>query len=78
MIPEVEEKPPKERDKEKGTGKAGLLKLLRGWIRAAIFDNAAIKFVSLVLAVTLFILVNTGQDVTIWIDVGLPPFFAMM
>lgn len=48
----------------------GFVRQARSWIRRAIFDNGAIKFVSLVLAVTLFILVNTGQDVTIRLDVG--------
>jgi len=40
-----------------------------GWLRGAFLDNAAIKFVSLVLAVTIFILVNTGQDVDIGVTV---------
>jgi YbbR domain-containing protein len=42
---------------------------LGGWLRGAFLDNAAIKFVSLVLAVTIFILVNTGQDVDIGVTV---------
>lgn len=40
------------------------------WLRGAFLDNAAIKFVSLVLALTIFILVNTGQDVVIGAYVG--------
>jgi YbbR domain-containing protein len=42
---------------------------MKNWLRAAFVDNAAIKFVSLVLAVTIFILVNTGQDVDIGVTV---------
>ncbi len=42
---------------------------LSGWLRGAFLDNAAIKFVSLVLSVTIFILVNTGQDVDIGVTV---------
>lgn len=58
-------------NREDTRGGSGVVSAVRGWIRRAFFDNAAIKFVSLVLAVTLFILVNTGQDVTIRLDVGI-------
>lgn len=43
---------------------------LRGWLRSAIFDNASIKIVALVLSITVFILVNTG-DAVINIRVGI-------
>jgi len=43
---------------------------VRGWLRSAIFDNASIKIVALVLSVTVFILVNTG-DAVINIRVGI-------
>ncbi len=43
---------------------------VRGWLRGAIFDNASIKIVALVLSVTVFILVNTG-DAVINIRVGI-------
>ncbi len=32
------------------------------WLHAALFDNVALKFLSLVLAVTVFLLVNTDRD----------------
>mgnify|MGYP001570309580 CR=1 FL=1 len=35
---------------------------LGGWLRAAFHENAGLKFVAFVLAVTLFLLVNTGED----------------
>jgi YbbR domain-containing protein len=39
------------------------------WLRGAFMDNAALKFVSLVLALTIFILVNRGQDLDIGVNV---------
>jgi YbbR domain-containing protein len=50
----------------------------RAWLRGALLDNVGLKFVSLVLALTVFILVNTGQDREIVARVGvsytqLPP-----
>src|SRR5262249_55083272 len=35
---------------------------VRRWIHAAMFDNVALKFLSMVLAVTVFLLVNTDRD----------------
>lgn len=43
---------------------------IRAWVRGALFDNLGLKFVSLVLALTVFILVNTGQDREIIARVG--------
>lgn len=43
---------------------------LRAWLRSAVFDNGSIKIVALVLSVTVFILVNTG-DAVINIRVGI-------
>ncbi len=42
----------------------------RAWLRGALFDNLGLKFVSLVLALTVFILVNTGQEREIVARVG--------
>ncbi|MEM9491902.1 MAG: CdaR family protein [Myxococcota bacterium] len=42
----------------------------RRWLRAAFVDNAALKFVALVLSVALFILVNTNQERLITIELG--------
>ena len=39
-------------------------------VRQALVENAALKFVALVLAVTLFILVNTNKDAVIGFDLG--------
>jgi YbbR domain-containing protein len=44
---------------------------VRTWLRSALFDNLGLKFVSLVLACTVFILVNTGQDREIVARVGM-------
>lgn len=35
---------------------------IRRWIHGALFDNLALKFLSLVLAITVFLLVNTDRD----------------
>jgi len=35
---------------------------LRRWIRGALFDNVGVKFLSLLLAVTVFLLVNTDKE----------------
>jgi YbbR domain-containing protein len=35
---------------------------VRGWIRGALFDNLAIKFVAMVLSVTVFILVHSDEE----------------
>ena len=42
----------------------------RAYLRGALFDNLGLKFVSLVLALTVFILVNTGQEREIVARVG--------
>lgn len=47
---------------------------LRAWLRSAIFDNGSIKIVALVLAITVFILVNTGDAV---INVSVPIMYTM-
>ena len=46
--------PPKEPPPERGA--------VRRWIHGALFDNIGIKFLSLVLAVTVFLLVNTDKE----------------
>ncbi|MCG8421957.1 MAG: CdaR family protein [Proteobacteria bacterium] len=43
---------------------------LRHGLGRALLDNAALKFVALVLSVTLFILVNTNKEALIGVDVG--------
>ena len=35
---------------------------IQGWLRSAMFDNTGLKFLSMVLAVTVFLLVNTDKD----------------
>lgn len=45
--------------------------LVRRWIRAALLDNIGIKFLSLVLAVTVFLVVNTDKDREIRVTVPL-------
>ncbi len=35
---------------------------VRRWIRGALFDNLLLKFLSMVLSVTVFLLVNTDKD----------------
>ncbi len=56
-------RPALEPDAPRGAG-------LRAWLRGALFHNLGLKFVSLVLACTVFILVNTGQDREIVARVG--------
>lgn len=60
---------------EDGRGKRkrrdrGVLRDLRGGLRRAFAENLALKFVALVLAITLFILVNTDKDAVIGTTVG--------
>jgi YbbR domain-containing protein len=43
---------------------------VRGWLRSAMFDNVGLKFLSMVLAVTVFLLVNTDRDREITARVG--------
>ncbi|MEO8551284.1 MAG: CdaR family protein [Kofleriaceae bacterium] len=43
---------------------------IRRWIHGALFDNVGLKFLSLVLAVTVFLLVNTDKDREITARVG--------
>jgi YbbR domain-containing protein len=43
---------------------------VRGWLRSAMFDNVGLKFLSMVLAVTVFLLVNTDKDREITARVG--------
>jgi YbbR domain-containing protein len=43
---------------------------LRRWLRSALFDNVGLKFLSMVLAVTVFLLVNTDKDREITAHVG--------
>jgi YbbR domain-containing protein len=42
----------------------------RRWLRSAMFDNIGLKFLSMVLAVTVFLLVNTDKDREITVRVG--------
>jgi YbbR domain-containing protein len=44
--------------------------VLRRWIHSALFDNLGLKFLSMVLAVTVFLLVNTDRDREITARVG--------
>jgi YbbR domain-containing protein len=44
--------------------------VLRRWLRGAMFDNLGLKFLSMVLAVTVFLLVNTDKDREITVLVG--------
>ncbi len=43
---------------------------IRGWLRGAMLDNVGLKFLSMVLAVTVFLLVNTDKDREITARVG--------
>lgn len=43
---------------------------LRRWLRGAMFDNLGLKFLSMVLAVTVFLLVSTDKDREITVRVG--------
>jgi len=43
---------------------------VRRWLRGALFDNLGLKFLSMVLAVTVFLLVNTDKDREITARVG--------
>lgn len=42
----------------------------RRWLRSALFDNLGLKFLSMVLAVTVFLLVNTDKDREMTVQVG--------
>ncbi len=44
--------------------------LLRRWIHGALFENVGLKFLSVVLAVTVFLLINTDKDREITVRVG--------
>lgn len=56
--PPSEDEPPPERG------------LLRRYVHGALFENTGLKFLSLVLAVTVFLLVNTDKDREITVRVG--------
>ncbi len=43
---------------------------VRSWLRSAMFDNVGLKFLSMVLAVTVFLLVNTDREREITARVG--------
>jgi len=43
---------------------------LRRWIHSALFDNVGLKFLSMVLAITVFLLVNTDRDREITARIG--------
>ncbi len=43
---------------------------IHGWLRGALLDNTGLKFLSMVLAVTVFLLVNTDKDREITARVG--------
>lgn len=55
-------KPPGEPPPDRGA--------LRRWIHTALFENVGLKFLSLVLAITVFLLVNTDRDREITARVG--------
>ncbi len=44
--------------------------VVRRWLRGALFDNLGLKFLSMVLAVTVFLLVNTDKDREMSVQVG--------
>jgi len=44
--------------------------LLAAWLHGALFENTGLKFLSLVLAVTVFLLINTDKDREITVRVG--------
>jgi YbbR domain-containing protein len=44
--------------------------VVRRWIHSALFDNVGLKFLSMVLAITVFLLVNTDRDREITARVG--------
>jgi YbbR domain-containing protein len=44
--------------------------VVRRWLRGALFDNLGLKFLSMVLAVTVFLLVNTDKDREMTVQVG--------
>lgn len=65
--------PPELRDDEPAKPRSrdrSLWRDLRGGLRRAFVENLALKFVALVLAITLFILVNTDKDQVIGTTVG--------
>lgn len=65
--------PPELREDEPAARKGrdrSFLHDLRGGIRRAFVENLALKFVAMVLAITLFILVNTDKDVSIATTIG--------
>jgi YbbR domain-containing protein len=43
---------------------------IRRWLRGALFENTGLKFLSLVLGVTVFLLVNTDKDREVTVRVG--------
>ncbi len=59
------------RKKARKQGDEGWLSWLGSWLKRAILDNAGLKFVALVLSVTLFILVNTSRDAVIGVNLGI-------
>lgn len=58
LPPQVPEPPPPERGR------------VRDWLHGAMFDNLGLKFLSMVLAVTVFLLVNDDPDREIRVTVG--------
>lgn len=59
-----------QRDGAPGGGRGGsLLVAARRFLHRAVFDNAPIKLVALVLSITVFILVNTEKDAVIGVNV---------
>jgi YbbR domain-containing protein len=44
--------------------------VVRRWLRAALFENIGLKFLSMVLAATVFLLINTDRDREITVRVG--------
>jgi YbbR domain-containing protein len=55
--------PPPEQGPERGA--------VRRWVHGALFDNLLLKFLSMVLAVTVFLLVNTDKDNVITVRAGI-------
>jgi YbbR domain-containing protein len=75
MAPSSDEKrPERERStprRETHTGDRSRWRFVRDHLRGAFIENAALKFVAFVLALTVFILVQSDEDVYIGVDVGL-------
>lgn len=64
------EREPTKKTRTALAARGGVVGAAKSWFRGAIFDNGAIKLVSLVLAITVYILVNTDKEAVIGVYVG--------